>query len=58
MSELRVGDKVTAKMQHGYAPITGEIVDIWVNEYGVRMADIAYAGNHHILRALKSLKRA
>lgn len=58
MAGLNIGDRVVARMQYGYAPVTGVIVDIWVNEYGVIMADVEYARNHHVLIAIKSLKRA
>ena len=39
---FKVGDRVIAPMQFGYAPVDGVIEKIWTNEDGVKMASINY----------------
>ena len=58
MKKFNVGDKVVAKMQHGYAPVHGMVVDAYTNQYGVDVAVVEY-GKHakeRIVRAFGSLE--
>lgn len=42
MKNFKVGDKVTANMPYGYAPVNGVIVDIYTNSYGKEIANVYY----------------
>ena len=61
---FKVGDRVIAPMQFGYAPVDGVIEKIWTNEYGVKMASVNYGntdkvdwmGSWHLHVPVKSLK--
>lgn len=61
---FKVGDRVIAPMQFGYAPVDGVIEEIWVNEHGVTMASVNYGntdkkdwmGSWHVHVSVESLK--
>lgn len=65
MKQWKIGERVIAPMQYGYAPVHGVIERIWINQYNVEMASVNYGNTNkadlmmswHTIVPTKSLQK-